>query len=434
MGKFNFNNMAKNVGSVGEEMRKVESKKYHDFRIIPIEELHPNDKNDYPMESIEQLMKRIFKFGLIHNLNVKPVEKGFDIISGERRYRAIKHGLEIKHEGHEQFLLGIPCMVTDKDVTNVTEEIKLIIANEEVRDEDPARKMRKVARLTELINQLNEETGNTESVTKQVAQELGLDERTVQRYNSIDKKLIPELQRAFEESKITMTDASKFAAMDEAAQLVIAELINEKETITKTEIEAIRKTAKEEAKRLTEESNKKAQEEIKKAEKVLKENEELQKKIEAAEAELKRKEELEEKLRKEIKEESKSENPDKEKIRGLEDELEKAQRISSDKEKEYKETQKLLKQRELENKKLTEKIKNEEESKNSIHTLSPEEKERLKSDFDITVTMEEVIKHLSRLSTQGKKHKDKFGEIPQDLNEFSEKIKKSLNELLGFVG
>jgi ParB family chromosome partitioning protein len=81
------------------------------------------------MEDIERLRETIGKVGLIHNLKVKPIEDGFyEIISGERRYRAICSGIENEDPRFNKFRLGIPCMVEDKTLDDVTEEIQLIIA------------------------------------------------------------------------------------------------------------------------------------------------------------------------------------------------------------------------------------------------------------------------------------------------------------------
>lgn len=424
--KFNFSlgNKNGNIGSAADEIRKLESKKDFDFRVIPKEKIKPNPLNDYPMEDIDKLMESIGEYGLIHNLRVKPTEEGlFEIISGERRYRAISLGLEKGDTRFDAFKVGIPCMVEDKNIDEVTEEIQLILANEEIRSNDEARKRVKLARLAELYKMKNQQTGSNESITKQIARDVGISERQVQRYNAINNKLIKRLQDAFDNSKINLTKASQFAAFDEETQEMIADLLETSNKITNEQLEIIRQQAREKEENLKRELD----QQIEKLERIKKSNDELQKKIQETENELEAQKELESSIREEIKNELLRNNPDKEKIEELNKKIEVLNIETRVKERERKEILELYQKKENEINDLKEKL--SKATSEDKEMLAKEEKEKIKKDFKINTLMNEITKNFEELSKLSEDYILSYGEAISKWDTFCIEISKALTDL-----
>lgn len=426
--KFSFNIPSNNnskIGSAGDELRKVEAKEDFDFRIIPIEKIVPNSKNDYPMEDIEKIMESIGNYKLIHNLRVKPTEEGlFTIISGERRFRGIIMGIEKNDPRFEKFRKGIPCMVEDKTQDEITEEIQLILANEDTRGNDEIRKRKKIARLAELFEMRNEQTGENKSISKQVASELDVSERTAQRYLSVNK-LIPKLQEAFDNSKINLTTASKFAAMDISVQEMIAELFEEKNSITKEEIEIISRRAKENEEKL----NKKVLDLTQRADEVERVREDLLRRIKENEGKLEENQLSEENLRAKIKEELESQNPDKEKVKLLKEQIES---INAESDKSKVESLRIRKQYEEQQKELEKLRKQVADQDNSQAKLSPEEIEKMKNKYEVSSLLNSITKQLKDLSSASKKLANNYGEPIEGIGTFYEETKKMLEELRSY--
>ena len=105
-------------------------------------------------------------------------------------------------------------------------EIRLTLANEIGRGNDDDRKRTKVVRLNELITRRNELLGEEGkvNVNNEIADTLGITTRQVIKYKSISK-LIPELQKMFDENHISLKDGENFSKLDEEEQRQILALI-----------------------------------------------------------------------------------------------------------------------------------------------------------------------------------------------------------------
>lgn len=393
--KFNLKVPGSKGITAGDELRKLESRKEFDFRIIPIEKIEPNPKNQYPMIEIEKLYKSIKTVGkLLTPLRVRAKDEKFVIIAGERRFRAILMGIENQDPEFEIFKFGIPCMVEDKTLNEIDEEIQLIVENEERRGPDEALKSRMIARLEELFRMKNIETGTNRSIPEQIAEVMDLSKRQVQRYNAINKKLIPELKEAFENNKITAVKAAEFAALDESIQKMVAELLNETKEITNKELKEITKKAKD-----LEELHKNSLEEIKKLEN---EKVELSNKLKKAEEERQNIQELEKQIREKLKQEVTAEKPDIEKINQLEKELkefeEKAQKFKQEAEKAKTEMEKM--EDEINS------LRKEIQSKD----VPLEVKEKIRKDQEIKLIMNDITKKFEEIVKAEKLYKQKYNE------------------------
>lgn len=235
--KFNLSNKSSSK-TLGEKAKILENKSEFDFRQIPFEEIQVNNKNFYNITDIEDLAQNIKENGLMHNIEVLDIsdndKRGFRILSGERRYQAIKYLREsgIKFD-------TIPCKVI-KGLNEIDEEIHLIKGNSDTRVISEEEKRKQIERLTELYNIKNKHQGTKINAKKEIAKELQVSERTIERYNNINNKLIPELQEFFDNKLITLTEGDKFAKLDEQVQLAILEVLKQQNKISKEEIEIIK--------------------------------------------------------------------------------------------------------------------------------------------------------------------------------------------------
>ncbi len=242
-GKFNLGAKTNtSTTTLSEKANILEIKKDFDFRPIPVEKIIPNPSNFYEVNGIRELADNIKEFGLLQNLEVLEVEiegeKMYRIITGHRRFEAIK--LLISEE--EKSFDMIPCKV-EKDLTDIEEQLRLIKSNSDTRElsqEDKRKQVEELKRLYSIKNKLEGIKVSKTELKESIASDTGLSAKQVERYNTINEKLIPDLQQYFDNGKIAFNDAIKFARLDEEMQLAILEMLQVKDKITDEEVEVIK--------------------------------------------------------------------------------------------------------------------------------------------------------------------------------------------------
>ena len=127
-----------------------------------------------------------------------------------------------------------------KGLNEIDEEIHLIKGNSDTRIISEEEKRKQIERLNELYNIKNKHQGTKINAKKEIAKELQVSERTIERYNNINNKLIPELQEFFDNKLITLTEGDKFAKLDEQVQFAILEVLKQQSKISKEELEIIK--------------------------------------------------------------------------------------------------------------------------------------------------------------------------------------------------
>ena len=146
------------------QLTKEEEKKLKDgeeivqnIKIIEIEPNRNQPRRSFPTESIEELAKSIEKYGVIQPIIVTKQDGYYEIIAGERRWRASK----------KAGLKEMPCIVRESDERK-NKEIALIenIQREDLNPIDKARGFR----------QLLDDYGMTQ---QQLADTIGLNRTTV---------------------------------------------------------------------------------------------------------------------------------------------------------------------------------------------------------------------------------------------------------------
>lgn len=239
--KFNLS-IGGNTASAKDEIQRLQAQDFFDIKLVPFDEIEANKLNDYPIIEIDELAEEIKVYGLLEPLGLirnpldSPVK--YRLYSGERRYTAIGNILK-EAPDFPAFKNGIPCMIR-KAADPIDEEIKIILSNK-TRPMSEELRRKKAQRLAELYTLKQETTSEKFNITKKIATDLNIGERQAQRYTAINKKLIPELQKAFDDSKINLENAASIANMDLAAQKAVLELIEKNKTIGKQEIDLVKK-------------------------------------------------------------------------------------------------------------------------------------------------------------------------------------------------
>ena len=234
----------------------VPEENYLKTRLIPREKIRPNPKNKYEMKNIDSLADSILHYGLMQPLVVIYITEDdtYMLETGHRRAAALNKLIQTysSWDGEADdpdylsycrfvkiFEKGFPCSVSahiddgvnyDSDDLSslspdvIRSEIRLHLTNSEVRDIDRART---VQRLSVLYQALNEGKPKSEkiNVNEQIANDLQITARQVINYKNVSK-LIPELQNAFDQKKITLKESSKISQLDPDDQQQILDLID----------------------------------------------------------------------------------------------------------------------------------------------------------------------------------------------------------------
>ena len=247
---------------VAKEIELMKNQDQYNLQFIKITKLIKSPFNKFDeyketkAEKWKEIKDSIQEYGILNPLKVVLNNQGlYEVLGGWNRTTMIR---ELIEEGNTQFLSGVPCYV----LTNISEIDQQIIAEIDNTGEghtEPQEIRESIARLAILYKQKNEQNGTNKSIVKQISQDTGLGERQVQRYNSINKKMIPELRSYFDNKQINIENGSKIADLSEEGQKFILNLLEQSDSDKKISADEI-KIAKEESLRLKENYEKKLQE------------------------------------------------------------------------------------------------------------------------------------------------------------------------------
>lgn len=157
-----------------EEEKKLKSGEeiVESIKVIEIEPNKNQPRRNFPTESIEELAKSIEKYGVIQPIIVTKQDGYYEIVAGERRWRAAK----------KAGLKEMPCIVRAGDV-RTNKEIALIenIQREDLNPIDKARGFRQLLDDYGMTQQqLADTIGLNRSTVTNVLRLLNLDERVMQ--------------------------------------------------------------------------------------------------------------------------------------------------------------------------------------------------------------------------------------------------------------
>lgn len=143
----------------------------HKLKIIDIEPNKNQPRRNFNNESIDELAESIKRYGVIQPIIVNKKDKYYEIVAGERRWRASKRaGLD-----------EIPCIIRD-DSERKNKEIALI-ENIQREDLNPIEKARSFKQLIDEYNmtqqELSETIGISRSALTNTVRLLNLDSRVI---------------------------------------------------------------------------------------------------------------------------------------------------------------------------------------------------------------------------------------------------------------
>ncbi len=172
-----------------------------EIKMVDIHQLIPHSKNRQ-IKDIDKLAEAIRTAGGIKQpLLVRKEEHGYKILAGHRRTEAAKLLLS---EGENQYN-QLPCIV-EEELDEDDQEILLIVLNEQQEKSD-YEKVQDAMRLKELIAKKKYDEKIPGTVRDLTAEALGETPTQIARYESIDKKLVPELKEELKEGKIGISAA-----------------------------------------------------------------------------------------------------------------------------------------------------------------------------------------------------------------------------------
>lgn len=180
-----------------------------EIRHLPVSQITPNPfqpRRDFSAEGIDELSHSIRENGLLHPLMVRPAGDGWQLISGDRRLRAVKN-------------LGwvtVPCLVREID-----ERAMLVLALVENLQRDDLSPLEEAEGYRQLVEQFG--LSQTE-----VAERLGKDRSTVANALRL-LSLPPGVKQLLQEGRLTAGHARALLALgDERLMMALAHEAAEK--------------------------------------------------------------------------------------------------------------------------------------------------------------------------------------------------------------
>lgn len=186
----------------------------------------PSTNNFYGIREIEELEDSIKESGLLHNLVVRKLNDKYEILSGERRYHALKK------LGYKK----VPCQV--KELNDLDSELLLIQANSKQRELTPTEKMEAIKRLKIIYDKKRKNgeeipSGKTRDL---IGKDIGMSGVQVGRHMKINNNLIDGLKDMLDKKTISFKQALDLSNLDNEEQTNLYDQIkyidpNEKEEI-----------------------------------------------------------------------------------------------------------------------------------------------------------------------------------------------------------
>lgn len=182
---------------------------------IPLDQIVPNQRNEYGIRDIEELAESIEEVGLLHNLVVRERADGkYELISGERRFQALTL---LYSNGHEEWAT-VPCKI-ESEAGDAMAELQLLIANIQTRDLTDYEKVYQAQRAKELLLDMKKSGYKFKGRTREnVALLLGVSTAQIGRIESIYNHLCPDFMTEFKAGNIGISTAYELSCLDNVEQ------------------------------------------------------------------------------------------------------------------------------------------------------------------------------------------------------------------------
>jgi ParB family chromosome partitioning protein len=257
--------------SVGEGLLSdvsAQMKAADDYKVvfIALDDIVPNEQNEgFSMEDIDELALSIREVGLEQNLVVIPFEGKYKLITGHRRFEALKR---LVADGIEKWK-NAPCIVKDfakieLPLDDATKELyAMATTNAEVRDNTHADRVKLMDMLSTVYDTLK--ANGYEGLGKRrdfIAERLKVSPALVQQYTYIENNLADEtLKELFTDNNLPLTVATEIAHLSPSAQTKLVDAyVNSDEP--ELSVEAVKTFAAEETARTEKKAKKKVIDEL----------------------------------------------------------------------------------------------------------------------------------------------------------------------------
>lgn len=148
MAKFDLGDFAKTLRNVPDSgtsgLERIE--------YIPLSDLHEDERNFYALTGIDELAANIQLCGLMDPLRVRRTEDGYTIVSGHRRFAALR----LLAAEDEKFS-SAACIIEAGDTPTALQELRLIYANSDTRKMSSADIGKQAERVEALLYELKEQ-------------------------------------------------------------------------------------------------------------------------------------------------------------------------------------------------------------------------------------------------------------------------------------
>ena len=205
MAKFDIRSALNLSGEEGADL--VASEAVYIVDMIPLKRIRPTEYNFYGMRGIEELAKDIEIHGLIHNITVRKLGDEYEIIDGERRYRAYSMLFENGNNDFDR----IPCRVL-LDVDDILAQIIMIQSNALGRERTEYEKMEEAISLKTLYEEQKKQGEKVPGrIRERAAKKVKISPSKMAIYEIINNNLEPEQKQEFKSGKIGVSKAYELA-------------------------------------------------------------------------------------------------------------------------------------------------------------------------------------------------------------------------------
>ena len=211
---FDFSDVLKGMKTLDEQQQIV---------YIPLDQIDPDPDNFYSLDGLEELAGSIEMLGLQQPLLLRPTPDGrYIVISGHRRREAL---LLIQKGGSQQFANGVPCIVDASVASKALQELKLIMANSDIRKMSSSDQNKQAERIEDLLRQLEDEGFEFPGRLRDwVAKLSGMSRSKLARLKVIRDKLDkPLLQKYYDKGKLNEATAYELAQLPVDVQRAVVD-------------------------------------------------------------------------------------------------------------------------------------------------------------------------------------------------------------------
>lgn len=210
MAKFDLGEFAKTMQAVPDSGTTGPER----IEYIPLTALHEDNRNFYTVDKVEALAANIQLCGLMDPLRVRKSEDGYTIVSGHRRFAALKllAAEDTKFE-------TAACIIDAGDAPEALQELRLIYANNDTREMSSSDKAKQAERVEVLLYELKEQGMEFPGrMRDHVAEACRISRSKLGRLKKIERDLAPCYKSLWDAGELPEDTADALASLPENVQ------------------------------------------------------------------------------------------------------------------------------------------------------------------------------------------------------------------------